>query len=177
MKGILTLLSKKQVIIVSLIGTALCALVLARIDTKVAGPEGTGVLHLQMSYTSELFQLVLLTWGQDGIKLFLNTLWIDFLYPLFYSILLSASGISIYLRKHPEELIDTIPRRLYLLPLLAFVADYSENILHWYIISHRIFSDTLIHTANIASGVKWTALFVTVIGLILQRRSNPSVSL
>lgn len=168
------ILLKKPVLFISLGATVLFALLLARIDTQVAGSGGLGVVYLQLSFSKKIFESILASWGSEGIKLFISTLWLDFLYPLSYSFMISSALAHVFTRNLGQEQSFSTQQVLFIAaPFAAALFDYLENILHYIIITQRLFTETLILGASISATVKWVLIgisLLTLVGQVAQAR-------
>jgi hypothetical protein len=163
----LHLLASRKIIIISLAATALLGLILARIDTAMAGEGGPGVVYLQLAFTRANFEMVLASWGKKGIELFLDTLWIDFLYPLAYATLFASAQAMLLFRKrdHVDD-ITSWDRFWLLVPVVAALFDYMENILHYLILSFHLFNGYWIQAASGFALCKWTLLAITLMRIL-----------
>jgi hypothetical protein len=129
-----------------------------------AGPSGMGVSYLQLSFSKESFLRVISLWGEFGVDLFLKTIWIDYIYPVTYSLLI-AGGLAITEFKLAEngKIFSRASQRLYLLPFPAAVFDMIENSLHVYILVNRFYNEYIILAASIISSIKWFLIIVSLL--------------
>ncbi|HHB90144.1 MAG TPA: hypothetical protein ENK60_02415 [Anaerolineae bacterium] len=129
------------------------------------------ILHLQLAFTPQRFQAVLAAWDQAIIHEFLTTLWMDYLYAASYGLAL-ASWLAWLSRKGNQP-----PSRgaltLFALPLIAGLADWLENTLHFFMIAiHHNASAHLVFLASLAASIKWLAIllsFLALLALLLRR--------
>lgn len=143
--------------------TLILTLILTKIDNMASGASGLGVFYLQLSFTKESFLRVLSLWGEYGTDLFLKTIWIDYIYPVVYSFLISgALAITEFKLSQSGTVFSPFSRNIYLLPFFAAAFDMAENSLHIYIISGKFFSENLIFTASIAASVKWLIIIISL---------------
>ncbi len=161
-----TLASRKTVFF-SLAATAILGLILARIDTAMAGEGGSGVVYLQFAFTRSNFEMVLASWGKKGIDLFLKTLWIDFLYPLAYALLFASAQALLLFRKRGKDYSPASWDYFWLLvPAVAALFDYLENIFHYLILTFHLFSGYWIQIASGFALCKWTLLAITLMRIL-----------
>jgi len=159
-----TILTSRITLAVSFAGTMLLSYILLGIDQRLAN-DGMGVVYLELSFTSVNFRGVLLSWGPDGIELFLSTIWLDFIFPVAYSLLLSSTA-SLLLRQRTISETPSLAGFMYaacFVPLVAAALDYIENMLHIIIISNRLFSDTLIAVASAMAVFKFILLITILV--------------
>jgi len=159
-----TILTSRITLAVSFAGTMLLPYILLGIDQRLAN-DGMGVVYLELSFTSVNFRGVLLSWGPDGIELFLSTIWLDFIFPVAYSLLLSSTA-SLLLRQRTISETPSLAGFMYaacFVPLVAAALDYIENMLHIIIISNRLFSDTLIAVASAMAVFKFILLITILV--------------
>jgi hypothetical protein len=145
--------------------TLILALVLTKIDNMISGPSGMGISYLQLSFSKQSFLRVISLWGDYGVSLFLKTVWLDFIYPLTYSMLI-AGGLAITEYKLTEsgKVFSMIGSKIYLLPFAAAFFDFIENTLHIYIIINKFYNEYIILCASIISSIKW---FIIIFSLII----------
>lgn len=119
------------------------------------GLPGTGItiIYLQFAFTPERAQEILSLWGESGQTLFLNTLYLDYIFPILYGYLLVTAAIK--LRK----------KILVFIALLAPLADMLENSIHYAIISHNL-SLSHILLSSIAASIKWIAILTILMSVL-----------
>ncbi len=159
-----TILTSRITLALSFTGTVVLSYILLGIDQRLAN-DGMGVVYLQLSFTSFNFRGVLLSWGPDGIELFLSTIWLDFIFPVAYSLLLSSTA-TLLLRQRTISENPSLAGFMYAACFAPFVAaafDYIENLLHIIIISNRLFSDMIIAVASAMAAVKFILLITVLV--------------
>ena len=158
------LFTEKKVVLFTLVVTSLLILITSRIETKIAGSSGMGLIYMQISFTRQNFEAVVASWGRGGVELYLKTIWIDFLYPVFMAALLSSSAAYFAWRakKNLKEEIGRIDLVLFAVPFVGALLDFAENILHVIILGQRIFTEEIIFTASLVSTAR---LFILVVGI------------
>jgi hypothetical protein len=142
-----------------MIATVIFGVLLALCNNVLAPGYKPGMLSLELAFTSERAMAMLTTWGDSGRRLFLQSIVLDFFFPLAY-----GSWLSGLLTQATAN--GSRAGFLPLLPLIAAVCDVLENLSQIVTVSHYpafgLFSVTA--TAGFAS-VKFLLLLVSVIGL------------
>ncbi|HMB19839.1 MAG TPA: hypothetical protein VKQ10_02125 [Spirochaetota bacterium] len=159
-----TILTSRITLALSFTGTVVLAYILLGIDQRLAN-DGMGIVYLELAFTSFNFRGVLLSWGPDGIELFLSTIWLDFIFPVAYSLLLSSTA-AFLLRQRTISENPPLAGFMYAACFAPFVAaafDYVENLLHILIISNRLFSDMIIAMASAMAAVKFILLITVLV--------------
>ncbi|MFW5770128.1 MAG: hypothetical protein ACOCX9_01705 [Spirochaetota bacterium] len=167
-----TILTSRITLALSFAGTVFLSYILLGIDQRLAN-DGMGVVYLELSFTSFNFRGVLLSWGPDGIDLFLSTIWLDFIFPVAYSLLLSSTASQL-LRVRTINENPSIAGFMYAACFAPFVAaafDYVENLLHIIIISNRLFSDILIAMASSMAAFKFILLITLLVFFLFSTMS------
>lgn len=125
------------------------------------------ILDYQLAFTSARALKVIALWGIDGVSAYLNNIWVDFIFPVGYTLLLS--GLVARAAGQPSR------KALFFfsLPFLALACDYLENSLHIVMLRRGFLPDhDLLLIASWAAAVKWgiVALSVAVILVFAFRR-------
>lgn len=156
--------------VVAALLTILCIILLAPVNNQLAQAGSGGIFSLQFSFTHERFMKVITGWGNDGIATFLKTMWIDYLFPIFYATLLGSIQARVLLRKvHPVTLTQHI---LIAIPYAAALFDYMENTLHVILLSQPApYSSTLILAASMCASIKWALIFVSIVSISYSLRT------
>jgi hypothetical protein len=113
---------------------------------------------------------IIAAWGPEGIDAVLNTMWVDYLIPVGYGLLM-ASFFSWIVR--PAKAVPKIlPQAGIGLPILAIVLDYLENILETFMLSQGWLPDAwlLLISSSISLG-KWLCVLGSL-GLIVYAGIN-----
>jgi len=119
-------------------------------------PYSFSIIELQLSFTKISFLNNVSAWGDRGVQVYLNTLWIDYIFPLafgtfFYSLLVSLKS----------------NRKITYLPIIAAASDYVENTLHYLMLSDTITITSLsVFTASLFSALKWISIVVSIAFII-----------
>ncbi len=127
---------------------------LSHIDTTATGGGPNGILGLQFAFSVEAARTIIQLWGEQGASLIARTMWIDYIYPLFYATFL-ASSIVYFSRKWRMFGTRTLIG-LVVPPYLAAFLDYVENTLHL-ILLHNFpnLSASLVEIASVTATIKW----------------------
>lgn len=170
--------------VVLLCGVLTVAFMLFFSSADRAAPEGTpGVIELELAFSEERFSDIVHQWAVAGtLPLQERNLWIDFLFPCAYAVLLSS-----LLAWVAKGLYEEWPRGfviLLALPLVAGLLDWVENVLLLILLRDTSsFSAPMILVASAVSLVKWVLLLVSVLatvyhvlrrlGRFVRQSSNP----
>lgn len=161
------ILSARYTLFISAAFAAVFTVVMNNIDLIIAGPYGKGSLYLQLSFTKENFISVLNNWGPEGIAYFLDTIWLDFLYPPMYALLLSSGAANTVKKLNELSKTDEEISGLKLsIPFIAAGFDYTENLAEIYILKNNLFTDFNIAAASSISAIKWTLILVSVFNVV-----------
>ena len=126
-------------------------------------------MPLQLSFLKQYFVTVVATWGNRGIDIFLQTIWLDFILPPAYAVLLAS--FYAYLNAGSDEEQKEIKRKdliHFTLPFIAALCDYLENTAHIVILSYRWFFDSLILAGSVMALAKWAIAAYMVFVIITQ---------
>ena len=117
----------KFVIIIALIGLGIVLLtyLLVFIPIEAAVPT-YGILDYEFAWTPDRVQLILLTWGDEGIHLQSLALYWDFLFIVGYVSL--ALGLILLVLRRSEGKVQTIGLYFTIAPFLTGILDIIENI-------------------------------------------------
>lgn len=116
----------KNVIIITIIGFVIVLLIYVLIFAPIeAGVPTYGILDYEFAWTPDNVQVILLTWGVEGIfKQFLAICW-DFLYIVGY--VTSSLGLIILILRRAEGKIQFIGLYFIIIPFLTGILDIIEN--------------------------------------------------
>lgn len=129
-----------------------------------AAPEGTpGIVDLELAFSEERFSAIVHQWAVAGtLPLQERNLWIDFLFPCAYAVLLSSllAWVANGLYEHwPRGFVILLA-----LPLVAGLLDWVENVLLLILLRDTSsFSAPMILAASTVSLVKWLLLVVSAL--------------
>lgn len=124
--------------------------------------RGTGLLDLLFIYTPDQVYTTLKDYGVQGRQFYIMVeLTADVVYPLLYALLLSGLIIFIYNR---IPLRRATIRRLFLLPLLAMLADFAENTcLVSMLMNYPYRQDGLAMAAAAFTSLKWLFFLASIL--------------
>jgi len=116
----------KNVIIITIISFVIVLLVYILIFAPIEATVPTyGIIGYEFAWTPDKVQVILLTWGAEGIfKQFLAICW-DFLYIVGYVTL--SLGLIILILRRTEGKIQSIGLYFILIPFLTGILDIIEN--------------------------------------------------
>lgn len=152
---------------------AVAAAVLLALLWALAGTSGGGmsVIGLQLAFTPENFLAVVEGWGAAGVAQFQQTIWLDYLFPVAYAVLLASLLARLTFR--PDRPPDRVRLALFTLPFVAALCDYLENALHLILLADPpVFPAGTVLLASVVAAIKWVliGLSAAVIVLLLVRR-------
>ncbi len=125
-------------------------------------PNAPGILDLQLAFRAERLNAVLNAWGEAGVQQYVGSMWLDYLYPLAYSVSLASFLAWLAARPGFWQLV------LFCLPLLAGALDYVENTLHLLMFAWLLaLPPALVFTAALAASAKWLLIAVSLAALLL----------
>ena len=127
-----------------------------------------GFVYLQLSFKKEYFQGIIASWGSRGVQLYLKYIWLDFVYLISYTLLLSSAYAYFTCKLKGEKIHSLIllEKLVFICPFVAAFCDVCENIFHILILSKRLFAEDLIFTSSIFSLIKWFFLIFGAIGFM-----------
>ncbi len=163
MSKIVERLSDNRLVFFSLVVTTILTLIINRIDSVLSGESGVGMVYLQLAFTRHNFEGVLASWGINGIRYYIEHLWVLFLFPPAYAVLLTSA--QVYTRAKREDLGDiTGSEKIKLfVPVAAAFFDLSEKILHSIILTMRFYAEWIIFISSVSAVLKWFFLGFSVI--------------
>lgn len=123
------------------------------------------ILSFQLAFTPAKAQQALALWSEAGLAAYRTTLWLDFLFPLGYGLLISGLLARTFIKA--GEAPDNRTHWLAAMPLLAVGCDYLENLLHWWMLSRGWpFGAAPLFIASLAAAVKWGLMGFAVLILL-----------
>ncbi len=147
-------LANLWIVVISGIGVFAFMTLLSKIDQRATGGGANGILGLQFAFSADVARTIIRLWGPEGLALTAHTMWIDYIYALFYATFL-ASTISYFcdiwnMFSQPARIV------LVGLPFFAAFLDYIENTLHLIVFSQfPNISGKLVFLASVAATLKW----------------------
>lgn len=129
-------------------------------------PGAPNIFDLQLAFTVEKFQAVLAAWGGQNVRAYINSMWLDFLFPIAYALALSS---WLALLTHRTDRPPARPALLlFTAPFLAALLDYVENALHLLMLA--ILHTTppgIVFLASLAAACKWTLAALALGGIAI----------
>jgi len=147
-------LANLWIVVVSGIGVFALMTLLSKIDQRATGGGANGILGLQFAFSAHVARTIIRLWGPEGLALSAHTMWIDYIYALFYATFL-ASTISYFCEiwnmfSQPARVVFAV------LPFFAAFLDYVENTLHLIVFSQfPNISGKFVFMASVAATTKW----------------------
>lgn len=162
------LITSKVTVFFSLAGTILCSFVLLKIDQRLSSEEGLGIIYLQLAFTSFNFRAILLSWGKEGVDLYLSYQWVHFVFPVMYSMLLASTAAVM---RQGGTVRSNLKLNHYftiacVVPFFAAALDYIGNILHMVIINNELYPNVLIAAASFSASLKYIMLISVILFLL-----------
>lgn len=152
-------LSQKPVTIISLCATFVITLLVWKIEATI-DPSGGGMAGLQLAFTVERVRVILSSWRDGGADLFLRTVWLNYLYALSLSVLLSSAP-GYFARQRIGFSPDAVPRRdvIYsLVPFIACLCEWAVQSMLVVLFSGGAINDYLVCAISVTVLVKWLIL-------------------
>lgn len=163
----LQLLGEKKVLVGSfIVMTIMFSVVMFFINPLIDGSSGFGVIKLQLAFNKEIGVEIIERWGDTGVANFKLWIFADYIYAASYSVFF-ASLLSLLIIQKGKTQYPIYTWTVY----LAFVAgtfDWVENTLELFFINDpERFSDSLFLLHSIISTLKWTAVPIAVIYVMI----------
>ncbi|MEE2755158.1 MAG: hypothetical protein VYA30_00800 [Myxococcota bacterium] len=135
---------------------------------QLLGDQTADLMRLQLTFDPTSFATIFHGWTEGQYQAYRRHFIADFVYPFAYAVFLYNCLVSSVKRIEPTQFCETV---LYV-PLLAAVADYTENILHLIMTEKNLLAHAhLVPWAGAAACVKWLSL-ATIVGTILACRTR-----
>ncbi len=129
-------------------------------------PADASIIMFQLAPTKDALGVILNKWGEKGIQQFINTMWLDFFFPVFYTLLIS--GFACTFSKNLKNKKWRVTRGFIAASFSAGLLDYLENVLELFIIiNFPNIPASLVTFAFIVSLTKWILVLIAVIGIIV----------
>lgn len=151
---------------ISGLATLLLTVIMIVVFAPLGEKGGIEIVLLQFSFTPDRFFKIVQRWGNEGVALFRSRMWLDYLYPAAYSLLLAG----FLFRK-------TGSRSLVLIPFAAGLFDFFENSLHLNLLSHpdvyfQLPPSSLLFVllASLLASAKWLCILFSLAVIIVPRR-------
>jgi hypothetical protein len=169
---IFSLLKHKHTSTISGVIALILLIVLIVINALITNQANEYIIMHQLSFTKERALSILSIWGQTGQTLFVKTIWIDYIFPLFYATFLSSllAQKTDHLKKRFKGLTLSY---LITLPFIAAFFDMVENAYQVVQVTDGINMPSWVFLmTSLASLIKWACLIISLIMVcILYRKS------
>ncbi len=120
---------------------------------------GMGIPDARMYYTYAQLYEMFRHYGPEGRRMYLQLQWVDWIYPLVYSLILASLLFVVYKK--------TRLRYMVYVPFMAALFDYVENILlRVSILSFPHMHKGIVQVAGTVTFTKWFLIFVTFFLLV-----------
>ncbi len=136
------------------------------VDPWISGEHGEGLLQLQLAFDLTKGQGIITKWGELGIANFNKWIWVDFVYPVSYSLTLFLA------------LCITVPQKIMRIrywPWIAGGLDWGENIIEIICVNYSC-SAQLFFIHSLLASLKWIIVTGLVGYLILSFRHKIMLS-
>jgi len=149
-------LGQKIPLRISLVGTLVLTVVLIGIDQAIAPGDIPGLVEYEVAGSSVRALEILDQWGEAGRTLFVQTVWLDYLYPLAYAALFAGA-----LAKARNT------TAAWFWPLLACLTDGLENVgLIYSALVYPSLSENVVMFTALFAGIKFFSLIICT-GLLI----------
>jgi hypothetical protein len=141
------------------------------VNPFIDGQNGMGVIALQLSFYKETGMGIVNTWGSLGVEHFNQGIFADYVYALSYSVFFASLLSRLILRKGLSE------KALYTWVIYAAFAaglmDWIENTIEiFFLKSPQDFSASLFFIHSVISTIKWSALPIVMLYIVVLTRKN-----
>lgn len=156
MKTLAAFLGQKKPLRISLICTLVLTVLLIAVDRMIAPGDIPGVVEYEVAGSVARALEILGLWGEAGRTFYVQTVWLDYLYPLSYAALFA--GALAKARNTPAA---------WFWPLLACLADGLENagLIHSALVYPNL-SEFVVALTALFAGIKFLAIIVSL-GLLI----------
>jgi len=170
-------LSKKSVLISSLIFVLFMFAVMFYVNPLIDGNDGSGLLRLQLSFNKEAGIEIINNWGNSGIENFKKYIFTDYIYAFAYALFLASLVSFLTLKKGRE--VSFPCRWVVYLAFAAAILDWVENTMELSFINDPVsYSSSLFFLHSIFAIVKWLAVTIVLAHIvILLAKRNESTEL
>jgi hypothetical protein len=192
LRSLLLRLLSRHLIPILWISGALTAAIFIGFRFVLDLPAGApSVLALQLAFSEGTFRDIIDEWGAAGVDSYRASMCLDMLFPAVYATFLTSLLIWLEQRHNADRTPGPVRRAAFwldvlnpfrprgaawlLLPVIAALGDYVENVLHLIILADTSsLSAALILLASLAAAIKWALLAVIVgrAGVLLLRASR-----
>jgi hypothetical protein len=126
----------------------------------------TGFAGMQTTFSAVKLEAILAEWGKNGTIAYLNSMYVDFIFPIAYAVAL-ASGVALISTEKEKAAVPTRAVLIFFtLPLIAGVCDIIENVIHLVIIRPlQALPPAPVFVSALAATIKYVLLGTTIIAI------------
>lgn len=134
------------------------SVILFKLDAVLRAGSGYGYVDLELTFFPDNFFGVVSAWGRPKTELFAKTLWLDYLYPVFYAAFLSGVITRVAGKAGGFAW----------LPVLAGILDFLENSFHLFAVTNLSLQPlpVVLFSASIFAVLKWSAVLSSVVVIL-----------
>lgn len=126
----------------------------------------TGFAGMQTTFSKAKLQTILDEWGKYGLIAYMNSMYVDFIFPFAYAIALASSVALISTEKEKAATPTKMALAFFTLPLAAGVCDLIENSFHLILLPNlSAFGGGLVFLSALAATIKFVLMFITILGI------------
>ena len=124
----------------------------------------TGFAGMQTTFSKAKLQTVLDEWGKYGLIAYMNSMYVDFIFPFAYAVAL-ASGVALVSTEKEKAATPTkLALTFFTLPLIAGFCDIIENSFHLILLPNlSSFGGGLVFLSALASTIKFILMGITIL--------------
>lgn len=165
MRKIYKKLNRIEIILITAILTIIFLIIIMPAIDNVRSPETISIIEFQLTFSKETFIYNVNQWGEEAINNYVSMMWVDYIFPVIYSIFLASSIALLTTRLIGEP--NRIHIILFSLPLFAGLLDWVENTFHIYLLADfsniTNQSSTLIFLSGIVALLKWSLVLFSLL--------------
>ncbi|MEE4195292.1 MAG: hypothetical protein V2J07_08855 [Anaerolineae bacterium] len=126
----------------------------------------TGFAGMQTTFSKAKLQTILDEWGKYGLIAYMNSMYIDFIFPVAYAVALASSVALVSTEKEKAATPTKMALVFFTLPLVAGVCDIIENSFHLIMLPNlSAFGGGLVFLSALASTIKFVLMFITILAI------------
>lgn len=160
-------LSKTAVLASSLVLMSIMfVIVMFFVNPSIDGGNGSGVLELQLSFEKSRGIEIIYGWGESGVNHFKRWIFTDYIYAFSYSLFFASLISSLVLKRGKGAHLNNI-----IFVYIAFLSgalDFVENSMELFFINNPyVFSDNLFFMHSIVATLKWIAVTIAIVYIVV----------
>lgn len=126
----------------------------------------TGFAGMQTTFSQAKLQLIIDEWGKEGLIAYMNSMYVDFIFPIAYAVALASGVALISTEKEKAATPEKTALLVFTLPLVAGVCDIIENCFHLLILPNLAsFGGGIVFLSALAATIKYVLLAVTILDI------------